>query len=246
MSRSELASEVAIVTGGSRGIGRAIALELGAAGAVVVLNYNQSKETATELVSQLPPGSVAVQADISTQIGVDALFAAADELGGASVLVNNAGITRDGLLPMMSDEDWLDVMNTNATGTFRTCREASMRMMRKRRGVIVNITSISAIRGNAGQTNYSASKAAVIGFTRSMARELGRRNIRINCVAPGFIDTDMTSVLPDAVIEAALERIPLRRMGKPEEIASMVRFLCGPDSSYISGQLFVVDGGMSA
>jgi 3-oxoacyl-[acyl-carrier protein] reductase len=246
MVGAELAGQVAIVTGGARGIGRAIAIELGAAGAAVVLNYNNSEKAANELLSQLPSGSVAVQADVSTQEGVDAIFAAADELGGASILVNNAGITRDGLLPMMPDEDWLDVINTNATATFRTCRAATKRMMRERKGSIVNITSISAIRGNAGQTNYSASKAAVVGLTRSLARELGRRNIRINCVAPGFIDTDMTSVLPDIVIKAAIERIPLRRMGKPEEIASMVRFLCGPDSSYISGQLFVVDGGMSA
>ena len=246
MSRMELSGEIAIVTGGSRGIGSAIALELGRAGAVIVLNYNNSKEQATGLLAQLPSGSVAVRADISTEEGVDAIFAAADDLGGASILVNNAGITRDGLLPMMPDEDWLDVMNTNATGTFRTCRAASLRMMRKRRGAIVNITSISAIRGNSGQTNYSASKAAVIGLSRSLARELGRRNIRINCVAPGFIETDMTSVLPNLVIESALERIPLRRIGQPEEVATMVRFLCGPDSSYISGQLFVVDGGMSA
>jgi len=242
----ELSGEIAIVTGGSRGIGSAIALELGRAGAVIVLNYNNSKEQATGLLAQLPSGSVAVRADISTEEGVDAIFAADDDLGGASILVNNAGITRDGLLPMMPDEDWLDVMNTNATGTFRTCRAASLRMMRKRRGAIVNITSISAIRGNSGQTNYSASKAAVIGLSRSLARELGRRNIRINCVAPGFIETDMTSVLPNLVIESALERIPLRRIGQPEEVATMVRFLCGPDSSYISGQLFVVDGGMSA
>jgi 3-oxoacyl-[acyl-carrier protein] reductase len=246
MSRTELSGEVAIVTGGARGIGSAIALELGRAGAVIVLNYNNSKERATALLAQLPNGSVAVQADVSTEEGVDSIFAAADELGGASILVNNAGITRDGLLPMMPDEDWLDVMNTNATGTFRTCRAASLRMMRKRKGAIVNITSISAIRGNSGQTNYSASKAAIIGLSRSFARELGRRNIRINCVAPGFIETDMTSVLPDLVIESALERIPLRRMGQPAEVATMVRFLCGPDSSYISGQLFVVDGGMSA
>ena len=246
MSRMELSGEIAIVTGGSRGIGSAIALELGRAGAVIVLNYNNSKEQATGLLAQLPSGSVAVRADISTEEGVDAIFAADDDLGGASILVNNAGITRDGLLPMMPDEDWLDVMNTNATGTFRTCRAASLRMMRKRRGAIVNITSISAIRGNSGQTNYSASKAAVIGLSRSLARELGRRNIRINCVAPGFIETDMTSVLPNLVIESALERIPLRRIGQPEEVATMVRFLCGPDSSYISGQLFVVDGGMSA
>jgi len=246
MGRSELTGEVAIVTGGSRGIGRAIALELGEAGAVVVLNYNKSKELAEELLSELPEGSVAVQADVSTQDGVDVIFSAADKLGGASILVNNAGITRDGLLPMMPDEDWLDVMNTNTTGTFRTCRAASMQMMRKRKGVIVNMTSISAIRGNSGQTNYSASKAAIIGLTQSMARELGRRKIRINCVAPGFIETDMTAVLPELVIKSALDRIPLRRMGKPEEVAKMVRFLCSDDSSYISGQLFVVDGGMSA
>ena len=242
----ELNGEVAIVTGGARGLGRAISLALGAAGALVVVNYNSSKEAAEELLGELPEGSLAVQADVSTQEGVDAIFDAADTLGKVTIVVNNAGITRDGLLPMMPDEDWFDVIETNTSSTFRMCRAASMRMMRSRRGSIINVSSISAIRGNPGQTNYSASKAAVNGLTRSLAKELGRRNIRVNAVSPGFCETDMTASLPQMVIDAAKERIPLRRLGTPEDVAELVLFLAGPRSKWITGQVLSVDGGMSA
>jgi len=241
----ELNGKLAIVTGGSRGLGRAIALELGKAGATVIVNFRSNAEAAAEVVAAIGDAH-AVQADISTPDGVDALFAAADALGDVSILVNNAGITRDGLLPVMSDEDWLDVIQTNATATFRTCRAASLRMMRQRNGSIINITSVSGIRGNAGQCNYSASKAAVIGLTRSLAKELGRRNIRVNAVAPGFFDTEMTQALPDIVIKEVKKQIPMRRMGTPEELAQMVRFLATDGSSYITGQTFVVDGGLTA
>ena len=241
----ELAEKVAIVTGGSRGIGRAIALELGAAGAKVIVNYRSSSEQAEAIAAQIPFGK-AIQADVSTTEGCTALIEAADEWGGVDILVNNAGITDDGLAMRMSDEQFDTVMQVNAGGAFRMARAALPIMARKRSGSIINLASVSAFRGNAGQINYAASKAAVLAMTRCLAKEMGKRKIRVNAVAPGFIETDMTDILPDAVLEGAKQVIPLKRLGKPEEIAPMVRFLAGPGASYISGQLFVVDGGLSA
>jgi 3-oxoacyl-[acyl-carrier protein] reductase len=239
-----LNGKIAIVTGGSRGIGKAIALSLGEAGAQVIVNYNQSAESA-QAVAEAISGQ-AVQADISTEAGCQALISAAESLGGLDIMVNNAGITRDGLLPRMRDEDWTDVLQTNLGGAFRMCRASSVLMMRQRRGSIINITSVSGVRGNAGQTNYSASKAAIAGMTRSLAKELARRNVRVNCIAPGFVETNMVKAMDPRVLEAAKKAIPMRRLARPEEIASVVCFLASDLSSYVTGQEWVVDGGMSA
>ncbi len=240
----ELENKIAVVTGGSGGLGRAICTELAAAGARVVVHYMHAAEAAEALAEQI--GGLAVRADLRQQGDVDRLFEAADGLGDLEILVNCAGVTRDGLLPRMSDADWLDVIETNLSGAFRTCRAASQRMMLRRSGSIINITSISASRGNPGQTNYAASKAGLIGLSKSLAKELARRQVRVNAVAPGFFDTPMTRAMPDRAIDIAVKAIPMRRMGRPEELAGMVRFLAGPQASYITGHVFYVDGGLGA
>jgi 3-oxoacyl-[acyl-carrier protein] reductase len=234
-----LEGKTALVTGASRGIGRSIALELARAGASVVVSYRTGSEEAQELAGEI--GGRAVQADISDSESAKSLV---EEAGDLDILVNNAGVTRDGLLVRMSDEDWHTVIDTNLASCFYTCRAATRGMMRKRSGAIVNISSIVGLRGNWGQTNYAASKAGIVGFTKSLARELGSRNVRANVVVPGYVKTQLTDVLPEEATGAMLENTPLGRLGDPEDVAGAVRFLCSEDAAFITGAVLRVDGGL--
>ena len=239
MSFASLAGKTALVTGASRGIGRAIASELAAGGATVVIGYRSGKEEAESLASEL--GGRAIQADVSSAEDAARLVA---EAGDLDILVNNAGLTRDGLLARMSDDDWRTVIDTNLSSVFYTCRAVCRPMMKKRAGAIVNVSSIVGVHGNWGQTNYAASKAGIIGFTKSLAKELGSRNVRANVVAPGYVKTQLTDVLPEEATAAMLTNTPLARLGEPEDVAGAVRFLCSDAASFITGEVLLVDGGL--
>jgi len=243
-----LEGRVAIVTGASRGIGRAIALRLARLGAKVVVNYRSSQveaEAVVEAIEKAGGEAVAVQADISIAPDAGRLAKAAlDVFGRVDILVNNAGITRDTLLVRMSEADWDHVLDTNLKGAFH-CTKAVLRpMMRQRYGRIINISSIAGVRGNAGQTNYSAAKAGLIGFTKSLAKEVGSRNITANAVAPGYIETELTADLSDGIREAAQEMAALGRIGTPEDVAGAVAFLVSDDAGFITGEVLQVDGGL--
>jgi 3-oxoacyl-[acyl-carrier protein] reductase len=242
-------AKVAIVSGASRGIGRAIALEIGSRGARVVVNYNQNSTAADEVVKTISKSggeAFAHQADVSVFAQADGLVKAAIETyGDLHILVNNAGITRDGLIMTMSESDWDDVIQTNLKSTFNCCKAAIRHMLRRRYGRIINIASISGIMGNPGQTNYSASKAGQMGFTRALAREVASRTITVNAIAPGFIQTDIWSTVPEDAQKSLMDIIPLGRVGQPEEIAKAAAFLASDDAAYITGHTLTVDGGIA-
>lgn len=244
-----LTGKNALVTGAGRGIGKAIALELAAKGAFVIVNYNGSKEAAEQTVAEIKAAggdAVAYQCSVSDYEACGAMITALiKEYAHIDILVNNAGITRDGLLMKMSEEDFDAVINTNLKGCFNTIRHMSRYFLKQRAGKIINISSVSGILGNAGQANYSASKAGVIGLTKAVARELASRGINVNAVAPGFVETDMTDALSDSVKENLKSQIPLGKIGHPQDIAKTVAFLASPDADYITGQVLSVDGGMA-
>ncbi|NLI92295.1 MAG: 3-oxoacyl-[acyl-carrier-protein] reductase [Peptococcaceae bacterium] len=244
-----LKGKTAVVTGASRGIGRAIAAKLASEGANIVINYVNRREEADQLtqdIENLGVKVLAVQADVSIFNQAQNLITRAkEEFGSLDILVNNAGITRDGLLMRMSEEDYDRVMDVNLKGVFNCTRQAVPLMVKQKSGRIINITSVVGLVGNAGQTNYAASKAGIIGFTKSLAKEIGSRNITVNAIAPGFIETDMTSDLPEKVKELSKESIALKRFGKPENVADAVYFLASGMGEYITGQVISVDGGMA-
>ena len=241
-------NKVALITGATRGIGREIALELAANGFDIAVNYRSEKDIPEDLKKEIESHNVRcefVQADVSNFEQCESMVKdAIDKFGRIDVLVNNAGITRDGLIMRMKKEDFEAVIDVNLVGTFNVTRNVIPYMIKQRSGRIISLSSVVGVAGNAGQTNYSASKAGVIGFTKSLAKEVASRNILVNAVAPGFIDTDMTKVLSDSVKEGINAQIPLRRMGSPREVAKVVKFLASDDSSYVTGQVINIDGGM--
>ncbi len=242
-----LENEVALVTGASRGIGKAIALELGKQGAIVVgtATSESGAEAISAYLSENGVKGMGVALNVTSQESIDAaLKATTDEFGTPTILVNNAGITRDNLLMRMKDDEWDDIMNTNLGSVFRMSKACLRGMMKAKKGRVINIASVVGETGNPGQTNYSAAKAGIFGFTKSMAREVASRGITVNAVAPGFIDTDMTKVLPEEQKQALMSSIPLNRLGQPEEIAAAVAFLASPGAGYITGFTLDVNGGM--
>jgi 3-oxoacyl-[acyl-carrier protein] reductase len=245
---AQLSERVAVVTGGSRGIGRGIALELAKRGACVVVNYNTSADAANDVVSAIEAAggkASAVKADVSHMGDAENLIKAAiDQYGKIDILVNNAGVTRDNVIMMMKEEDWDTVINTNLKSAWNCSKVAVRAMMRKRYGRVINITSVSGIAGQGGQTNYSASKAGLIGLTKALAREVATRQITVNAVAPGFVGTDLTANLPANILEELNKRIPLERWGTVEDVAYAVAFLASDEASYITGQVLSIDGGL--
>ncbi|BCJ96115.1 beta-ketoacyl-ACP reductase [Anaerocolumna cellulosilytica] len=243
-----LTNRIALVTGASRGIGRAIAITLAGYGATVIVNYNGSKEKADEVVEEIVKNggkALAYQADVADFSAVQNMFAdLVKQLGRIDILINNAGITRDNLILKMSEEEFDQVIDTNLKGVFNCLKQAARLMLKQKQGRIVNISSISGVMGNAGQINYSASKAGVIGMTKSLAKELGSRGITVNAIAPGYIKTDMTAVLKEDLKEKVMDAIPLRRLGEAEEIAEAAAFLVSDKAAYITGQTIQIDGGL--
>ena len=244
----KLEGKVAVVTGASRGIGRSIALKLADEGAKVVVNYSGSQAKAEEVVATIQENggeAIAVQASVSKTEEVSALMdAAVKTFGSLDILVNNAGITRDNLLMRMKEDEWDDVLNTNLKGVFLCTKAVTRQMMKQRAGRIINISSIVGVAGNPGQANYVAAKAGVIGLTKTTAKELASRNILVNAVAPGFIETEMTEQLPEDIKQGMLSQIPLAKLGQPEDIAKAVAFLASDDANYMTGQTLHIDGGM--
>jgi 3-oxoacyl-[acyl-carrier protein] reductase len=240
---ASLEGKVALVTGGSRGIGAAICRELGRAGARVAVNYRSGREGAEEVADEI--GGVAAQGDVADPGESQALIERVEaELGDLDILVNNAGVTRDTLIARMTDEDWELVLDTNLRGAFNTSRAVARKMLRRRSGVIVNLTSVVALHGNPGQANYAASKAGIVGLTKALARELGVRGVRVNAVAPGYIDTELTDVLSEEIRGRILANTPLGRLGEPEDVAGAVRFLCSDEAAFVTGEVLLVDGGL--
>ena len=245
----DLKGKVALVTGGSRGIGREIAIGFSKLGADIAITYNSNSTKAQELTEELIKNgvkAVAVKGDVSVEEDVNSIVNLVEkELGGIDILVNNAGITKDNLLIRMSPNDWDEVMNVNLKGVFLCTKAVTRGMMKKKYGKIINISSVVGITGNPGQGNYSASKAGIIGFTKSMAKELASRGIRVNAIAPGFIQTEMTDILKDDIKKSMLNSIPLNHFGSPKDISHVVNFLANEESDYITGEVIKVDGGMA-